>query len=127
MYNSKLRQQFTIRVLGRSPRRRGSGKRHRRLERREGRRSPSILLITYRFPGVDPILGPEMRSTGEVLGLAENFPLAFYKSQVGSGTACGAKTVQWTVFSESPSSYAAKACRNYLTRRFRGLRIAISC
>ena len=40
-----------------------------------------------RFPGVDPILGPEMRSTGEVLGLAENFPLAFYKSQVGSGTA----------------------------------------
>ena len=40
-----------------------------------------------RFPGVDPILGPEMRSTGEVLGLAEEFPLAFYKSQVGSGTA----------------------------------------
>ena len=39
------------------------------------------------FPGVDPILGPEMRSTGEVLGLEENFPLAFYKSQVGSGTA----------------------------------------
>ena len=37
------------------------------------------------FPGVDPILGPEMRSTGEVLGLAENFPLAFYKSQVESG------------------------------------------
>ena len=49
-----------------------------------------------------------MRSTGEVLGLAENFPLAFYKSQVGSGTACGAKTVRWTVFSESPSSCAAK-------------------
>lgn len=39
------------------------------------------------FPGVDPILGPEMRSTGEVLGLEENFSLAFYKSQVGSGTA----------------------------------------
>ena len=39
------------------------------------------------FPGVDPILGPEMRSTGEVLGLEENFPLAFYKSQVGRGTA----------------------------------------
>ena len=39
-----------------------------------------------RFPGVDPILGPEMRSTGEVLGLAESYHLAFYKSQVGSGT-----------------------------------------
>ncbi len=33
------------------------------------------------FPEVDPILGPEMRSTGEVLGLAETFPLAYYKAQ----------------------------------------------
>ena len=39
-----------------------------------------------RFPGVDPILGPEMRSTGEVLGLAENFPLAFYKAQEAAGS-----------------------------------------
>ena len=33
------------------------------------------------FPEVDPILGPEMRSTGEVLGLANSFGLAFYKAQ----------------------------------------------
>jgi len=33
------------------------------------------------FPEVDPVLGPEMRSTGEVLGLADSFGLAFYKSQ----------------------------------------------
>jgi len=33
------------------------------------------------FPEVDPILGPEMRSTGEVLGLADSFGLAFFKSQ----------------------------------------------
>ncbi|MHC4387725.1 MAG: carbamoyl-phosphate synthase large subunit [Planctomycetota bacterium] len=33
------------------------------------------------FPEVDPRLGPEMRSTGEVLGLAESFGLAFYKAQ----------------------------------------------
>ncbi|MHC4344010.1 MAG: carbamoyl-phosphate synthase large subunit, partial [Planctomycetota bacterium] len=33
------------------------------------------------FPEVDPILGPEMRSTGEVLGLSESFGLAFYKAQ----------------------------------------------
>ena len=38
-----------------------------------------------RFPGVDPILGPEMRSTGEVLGMAGDFPLAFYKSQEAAG------------------------------------------
>ena len=38
-----------------------------------------------RFPGVDPILGPEMRSTGEVMGIDSDFAMAFYKSQLGSG------------------------------------------
>ncbi|MCR6644269.1 MAG: carbamoyl-phosphate synthase large subunit [Terricaulis sp.] len=39
-----------------------------------------------RFPGVDPVLGPEMRSTGEVMGLDADFVAAFAKSQVASGT-----------------------------------------
>jgi carbamoyl-phosphate synthase large subunit len=39
-----------------------------------------------RFPGVDPILGPEMKSTGEVMGLDENFEAAFAKSQIASGS-----------------------------------------
>ncbi len=39
-----------------------------------------------RFPGVDTVLGPEMRSTGEVIGLDRSFALAFAKSQIGSGT-----------------------------------------
>jgi carbamoyl-phosphate synthase large subunit len=34
-----------------------------------------------KFPEVDPVLGPEMRSTGEVLGIADSFGMAFYKSQ----------------------------------------------
>ena len=38
-----------------------------------------------RFSGVDPILGPEMRSTGEVLGMASDFGLSFYKSQEAAG------------------------------------------
>ncbi len=38
-----------------------------------------------RFPGVDTVLGPEMRSTGEVMGLADNFGMAFAKSQLGGG------------------------------------------
>jgi carbamoyl-phosphate synthase large subunit len=38
------------------------------------------------FPEVDPILGPEMRSTGEVLGMSETFGLAFYKALEGSKT-----------------------------------------
>ena len=39
-----------------------------------------------RFPGVDTVLGPEMKSTGEVMGLDTNFALAFAKSQIGSGS-----------------------------------------
>ncbi len=39
-----------------------------------------------RFPGVDVILGPEMKSTGEVMGLDVDFPMAFAKSQLGAGT-----------------------------------------
>jgi carbamoyl-phosphate synthase large subunit len=37
------------------------------------------------FPEVDPLLGPEMRSTGEVLGMAENYGEAFFKAQVAAG------------------------------------------
>jgi carbamoylphosphate synthase large subunit len=40
-----------------------------------------------KFPGVDVILGPEMRSTGEVMGLDTTFPLAFAKSQMAAGGA----------------------------------------
>ncbi|MDQ0314078.1 carbamoyl-phosphate synthase large subunit [Amorphus orientalis] len=39
-----------------------------------------------RFPGVDTILGPEMRSTGEVMGIDSAFAIAFAKSQLGSST-----------------------------------------
>ena len=39
-----------------------------------------------RFPGVDPVLGPEMKSTGEVMGIDTDFAMAFYKSQLGAGT-----------------------------------------
>ena len=38
-----------------------------------------------KFPGVDPILGPEMKSTGEVMGLGETFAEAFAKAAVGAG------------------------------------------
>ncbi|WP_333795366.1 carbamoyl-phosphate synthase large subunit [Hyphomicrobium sp.] len=38
-----------------------------------------------RFTGVDPILGPEMRSTGEVMGVDRDFSIAFAKSQLGAG------------------------------------------
>ena len=39
-----------------------------------------------KFPGVDTILGPEMKSTGEVMGVGKTFGEAFVKSQIGAGT-----------------------------------------
>ena len=39
-----------------------------------------------RFPGSDPVLSPEMKSTGEVMGIAGNFDAAFAKAQLGEGT-----------------------------------------
>jgi len=39
-----------------------------------------------RFPGVDPVLSPEMKSTGEVMGLDKDFATAFAKAQLGAGT-----------------------------------------
>ncbi len=38
-----------------------------------------------KFPGVDTVLGPEMKSTGEVMGVADNFGEAFAKAQIAAG------------------------------------------
>jgi carbamoyl-phosphate synthase large subunit len=48
-----------------------------------------------KFPGVDVILGPEMRSTGEVMGIDTNFEIAYAKSQIAAG---GALPTSGTVF-----------------------------
>ena len=44
-----------------------------------------------RFPGVDTVLGPEMRSTGEVMGIDRDFAMAFAKSQLGAGNIAAAE------------------------------------
>ncbi len=44
-----------------------------------------VVLPFARFPGVDALLGPEMRSTGEVMGMDRSFELAFLKAQIGAG------------------------------------------
>ena len=53
------------------------------------------VLPFVKFPGVDAVLGPEMKSTGEVMGIDREFGLAFAKSQVG---ASGALPMEGTVF-----------------------------
>ena len=57
----------------------------------EGERPPHVavkeaVLPFDRFPGVDSLLGPEMRSTGEVMGIDRSFGAAFAKSQAGTGS-----------------------------------------
>ncbi len=67
--------------------------------RADGLLRPSVLLVGgdtvavkeavlpfSRFPEVDPALGPEMRSTGEVMGIDRTFGLAFYKAELAAGT-----------------------------------------
>jgi carbamoyl-phosphate synthase large subunit len=51
-----------------------------------GRFVKESVLPFVKFPGEDPILGPEMRSTGEVMGSAREFGVAFAKAQVAAGT-----------------------------------------
>ncbi|MCW5196932.1 ATP-grasp domain-containing protein, partial [Buchnera aphidicola (Pemphigus obesinymphae)] len=43
-----------------------------------------VVLPFNKFPGVNPILGPEMRSTGEVMGIGKNFAEAFAKAMLGA-------------------------------------------
>ena len=45
-----------------------------------------VVLPFNKFPGVDPLLGPEMRSTGEVMGIGRTFPEAFAKAQLGANS-----------------------------------------
>jgi carbamoyl-phosphate synthase large subunit len=51
-----------------------------------GRFVKESVLPFARFPGVDPVLGPEMRSTGEVMGTGPEFGEAFAKAQIAAGT-----------------------------------------
>lgn len=46
-----------------------------------------VVLPFNKFPGVDPLLGPEMRSTGEVMGVGDTFAEAYAKSQLGANSA----------------------------------------
>ncbi|PCJ95200.1 MAG: carbamoyl phosphate synthase large subunit [Hyphomicrobiales bacterium] len=64
-----------------------------------------------RFPGVDTVLGPEMRSTGEVMGLDSSFPIAFAKSQLGSGTAVPTGGTVFISVKDSDKPRILEACR----------------
>ena len=62
-----------------------------------------------RFPGVDPLLGPEMHSTGEVMGWDRSFALAFLKAQIGAGTILPAQGRVFLSVKDMDKSFALAA------------------
>jgi carbamoyl-phosphate synthase large subunit len=71
-----------------------------------------------RFPGIDTILGPEMRSTGEVMGLDENFGRAFAKSQIGAGAKLPLSGTAFISVKESDKEYVVAPARQLLEMGF---------
>ncbi|MFM6853434.1 MAG: ATP-grasp domain-containing protein, partial [Sphingopyxis sp.] len=64
-----------------------------------------------RFPGVDPVLSPEMRSTGEVMGIDADFATAFAKAQLGAGDALPAQGRAFISVKESDKQRILPAAR----------------
>jgi carbamoyl-phosphate synthase large subunit len=66
-----------------------------------------------RFPGADAVLGPEMRSTGEVMGIDATFGLAFAKSQLAAGTRLPRKGTVFVSVSDRDKAQGVQAARQF--------------
>ncbi|QEP43893.1 carbamoyl-phosphate synthase large subunit [Ectothiorhodospiraceae bacterium BW-2] len=64
-----------------------------------------------KFPGVDPILGPEMKSTGEVMGVARSFGEAYFKSQLAAGVVLPPSGRAFISVRDSDKTLAVQAAR----------------
>jgi len=71
-----------------------------------------------RFPGVDPVLSPEMKSTGEVMGIDRDFATAFAKSQLGAGTRLPDAGVAFVSVKDSDKGVILPAVRELLALGF---------
>ena len=72
-----------------------------------------------RFPGVDPVLSPEMKSTGEVMGLDVDFPTAFAKAQLGAGTVLPQSGTVFISVKDSDKVVILPAARSLVEQGFR--------
>jgi carbamoyl-phosphate synthase large subunit len=72
-----------------------------------------------KFPGVDPLLGPEMRSTGEVMGMAEGFGAAFAKAQMGAGARLPLEGTAFISVNDSDKKNAVRVARRLHELGFR--------
>jgi carbamoyl-phosphate synthase large subunit len=66
-----------------------------------------------KFPGVDPALGPEMRSTGEVMGVGEDFGEAFAKAQLSAGTPLPEKGCVFVSVNDRDKPAAVEVARSF--------------
>ena len=71
-----------------------------------------------RFPGVDPVLSPEMKSTGEVMGIDSNFATAFAKSQLGAGTVLPTEGTVFVSLKDSDKPVILPAARKLVSMGF---------
>jgi carbamoyl-phosphate synthase large subunit len=71
-----------------------------------------------RFPEVDTILGPEMRSTGEVMGIDRTFGMAFAKSQAGAGNKLPSKGTVFLSLADRDKKAGTVAARRFLDLGF---------
>ncbi|MGE4306232.1 MAG: carbamoyl-phosphate synthase large subunit [Novosphingobium sp.] len=72
-----------------------------------------------RFPGVDPVLSPEMKSTGEVMGIDTDYPRAFAKAQLGAGMRLPTEGTAFVSVKESDKPLIVPAVRKLLDNGFR--------
>ncbi|MEX2298986.1 MAG: carbamoyl-phosphate synthase large subunit, partial [Dongiaceae bacterium] len=72
-----------------------------------------------RFPGVDVILGPEMKSTGEVMGIDRDFAMAFAKSQLGAGVVLPSSGTVFISIKDRDKPAMVPLCRQLAERGFR--------
>ncbi|MEW6263429.1 MAG: carbamoyl-phosphate synthase large subunit [Thermodesulfobacteriota bacterium] len=72
-----------------------------------------------RFPGVDTILGPEMKSTGEVMGMSDHFGLAFAKSQLAAGQMLPIRGSVFISVRDRDKKLAAKVARRFADLGFK--------
>ncbi|GAA4775386.1 carbamoyl-phosphate synthase large subunit [Stakelama sediminis] len=72
-----------------------------------------------RFPGVDPVLSPEMKSTGEVMGIDTDFALAFAKSQLGAGVVLPKSGTAFVSVKDGDKPVILPAARTLVEQDFR--------
>ncbi|WP_114519890.1 carbamoyl-phosphate synthase large subunit [Altererythrobacter sp. ZODW24] len=71
-----------------------------------------------RFPGSDPVLTPEMKSTGEVMGIDSDFPTAFLKSQMGAGVTLPTEGVVFVSVKDSDKTVILPAVKQLIDKGF---------